>query len=130
MAEQAEHKPLSAAAAAGGFSAEIDGVSPCDWDRLIAGFEDGNLFPTAGFAARRRPTRPITYFLVDTGLPEQALRASLSQTWRHQLKRGERSELDVQFRDAAEALPDFIALYHAMVARKQFIDREPLHVLP
>src|SRR5215207_2730229 len=34
------------------------------------------------------------------------------------------------FRDPIEALPDFLALHEAMIARKKFVDREPLHVLP
>jgi hypothetical protein len=89
-----------------------------------------NLLRDAGFVAQSRLKRPITFFLVNTGLGERELRASLSQSWRHNLKQAERTEIDIRFRDPAEGLPDFLALHDAMVARKQFIDREPLHLLP
>lgn len=87
------------------------------------------LLRDAGFVARSNVKGPIT-FLVNTSVSEKELRASLSQGWRHSLKRAERNQLDIQFRDPAEALPDFLALHDAMIARKQFIDREALHVLP
>ena len=83
----------------------------------------------AGFHARMRG-RPITFFLVNTGLSEEALRKSLSQSWRHNLKLAERNELQIEFHKPLEALPDFLALHEAMIARKQFADREPLHLLP
>jgi hypothetical protein len=83
-----------------------------------------------GFIAQSRLKRPITFFLVNTGLDEKALRASLSQSWRHNLKQAERVQLEICFRDPAEGLPDFLALHDAMIARKKFIDREPLHLLP
>lgn len=223
--------PLGLDAALDGFSAEVDGLSPLEWDRIIGGFDDLNLFQTAafadglrgrtrmshlllrrngvpvagarvaimtapavpvgiayvkfgpfwrrtgspvdesvyravvqaligeyaarrghmvsivprphpvyqdverrllaeaGFTSRPKQKRPIT-FLVNTGLDEARLRASLSQGWRHNLKRAERNGLDIRFRDPLDALPDFLALHEAMVARKRFIDREALHVLP
>jgi hypothetical protein len=83
-----------------------------------------------GFAGRPQPKRPISLFLVNTGAGEKALRASLAQTWRHNLNRAERNELDISFRDPMEALADFLALHEAMIARKKFVEREPLHVLP
>jgi len=89
-----------------------------------------SLLQEAGFVAQSRLKRPITFFLVDTGLDEKALRASLSQSWRHNLKQAERNEMEICFRKPAEGLPDFLALHDAMIARKKFIDREPLHLLP
>jgi hypothetical protein len=83
-----------------------------------------------GFAARPESKRPISLFLVDLGAGEKALRASLAQTWRHNLNRAERNQLDIRFRDPMEALRDFLALHAAMIARKKFTEREPLHVLP
>src|SRR4029079_1853927 len=91
--------------------------------------EDG-LLRASGFTARSQRKQPITYFLVNTGLTEEALRASLSQSWRHNLKQAERNGLEIAFRKPAEGLPDFLALHDAMIARKKFIDREPLHILP
>ncbi|HET7680059.1 MAG TPA: GNAT family N-acetyltransferase [Xanthobacteraceae bacterium] len=89
-----------------------------------------NLLHDAGFVAQSRLKRPITFFLVNTGLGEKALRASLSQSWRHNLKQAERHQIEICFRKPADGLPDFLALHDAMIARKKFIDREPLHVLP
>jgi hypothetical protein len=83
-----------------------------------------------GFVARPALKRPITFFLVNTGLESKALKANLSQAWRHKLKRAELNQLDIRFHDPVEALPDFLALHEAMILRKKFIDREPLHVLP
>src|SRR5215216_3862186 len=91
--------------------------------------EEG-LLQEVGFAARPELKRPITLFLVNTGIGDKALRASLTQTWRHNLNRAERNQLEICFRDPIEALPDFLALHEAMIARKKFVDREPLHVLP
>src|SRR5919202_1067027 len=88
------------------------------------------LLREAGFAARSRLKRPISYFLVRTGVDEKALRANLSQSWRHNLKQAERNRLDIRFRDPMEALPEFHALHDAMIARKRYVDREPLHLLP
>jgi hypothetical protein len=91
--------------------------------------EEG-LLHAAGFRARSGRKQPITYFLVNTGLAEEAMRASLSQSWRHNLKQAERNGLAIAFLKPAEGLPDFLALHDVMIARKKFIDREPLHVLP
>jgi hypothetical protein len=91
--------------------------------------EEG-LLRELGFLVRSRLKRPITFFLVNTGIAEEALRASLSQTWRSNLKRAELNQLDIRFRNPMEALSDFRALHDAMIARKNFTDREPLHLLP
>src|SRR5215218_1287987 len=88
------------------------------------------LLRQAGFVPRARLRRPISYFLVNTGIGEEALRASLSQKWRYNLKRAERNQLEIRFLDPMEALPEFEALHAKMVARKQLADRDPLHVLP
>jgi hypothetical protein len=82
-----------------------------------------------GFVAHARLKRPISFFLVNTGIGETALRESLSQKWRYNLKRAERHQLDIRFRDPMEGLADFQALQAAMAARKR-IDQDPLHVLP
>lgn len=88
------------------------------------------LLRECGFVLRSRLKRPISFFLVNTGAGQKALRDSLSQSWRRNLKIAERSQLEIRFRDPMEALPDFLALEDAMVARKQLTRRDPLHTLP
>lgn len=95
----------------------------------VSGDAEEQMMREFGFEFRARLKRPTTFFLVDTSLDERALRASLSQSWRHNLKLAERADLDIRFRDATEGLADYRALHDAMVARKQ-LSGDPLHLLP
>lgn len=83
----------------------------------------------SGFAPARHAPGNAS-FLVRLDPDAAAMRASLSQKWRYNLKLAERNGLAVSFRDPMEALPEFHALNDAMVARKRFTDRAPLQILP
>lgn len=82
-----------------------------------------------GFVQGSGPERAIRYYFVRTELSEPELRASLSQGWRHKLKRSEGAGLQVGTFDTQETLERYVSLHKAMVDRKQFKDRDPRSVL-
>jgi len=82
-----------------------------------------------GFDQGSGPERAVKYYFVRTELGEPELRASLSQGWRHKLKRSESAGFKVELFDTQEALDRYVSLHKAMVARKQFNDRDPQSVL-
>jgi len=68
-------------------------------------------------------------YLVDLRLDDQALRKSVEQKWRNRLNKAERS--DLVFEHAApEHLPQFDALFAAMLARKNYKDHSAYETLP
>ena len=69
-------------------------------------------------------------YMVDLTLSEKAQLASLGASWRANLNKARRNNLTIREVDLREGLPDFIALYQAMLARKQFVDRHAAEYLP
>jgi hypothetical protein len=69
-------------------------------------------------------------YLVDLTLNEKDQRASLGASWRANLNKAARSELDIREVSLRDGLPEFLALYRDMVARKQFADRHGVDALP
>src|SRR4051812_187084 len=56
--------PRGEAASMDGFSHAIDAVSHPEWDRIISGFDDMNLFQTASFADGLRGERRMSHLLL------------------------------------------------------------------
>jgi Acetyltransferase (GNAT) domain len=82
-------------------------------------------------AAGFHPHAPIAdpeRYLVDLTLSEAEQLASLSASWRANL--GKARGLDIREVDVNQSLPDFLALYHTMQARKGFVDRHNIETLP
>ena len=78
------------------------------------GFADGNSF--------RWPAR----YLVNTAISPEALRTSLDQKWRYNLKKAEKHEFEIRFADDEDGLNTFMKLYDEMSARKGFLDSSPI----
>ena len=82
-------------------------------------------------AAHFRPHAPVPdpdRYLVDLTLSEDEQLASLSASWRANLAKAH--GLDIREVDVNRSLPDFLALYHAMQARKGFVDHHHIEALP
>ncbi len=83
----------------------------------------------AGFAFHDRAPDPDRY-LVDLSLTESEQLASLGAKWRANLNKALAHRLDIREANLKESLPDFLALYRTMLARKQFVDRHNVDALP
>lgn len=82
-----------------------------------------------GFVPSRPEESPERYFVnVDTNL--DALRSNLNQKWRYNLKKAEKNGLTASFVEGEQGLTQFLALYKAMIDRKQFLDMSPIDTLP
>ncbi|MPZ39738.1 MAG: peptidoglycan bridge formation glycyltransferase FemA/FemB family protein [Rhizobiales bacterium] len=84
---------------------------------------------TAGFANSGPPPDPERY-LVDLRLTESEQRASLDSKWRSNLNKAIASGLDFREVEPVQSVPEFLALYRTMMARKQFSDRHHIELLP
>jgi hypothetical protein len=82
----------------------------------------------AGFGLHAPVPDPARY-LVDLRLSEDAQMASLGASWRAHLGKSAASRLEIREADL-RSLPEFIALYDAMVARKAFVDHHRVETLP
>jgi hypothetical protein len=91
-----------------------------EWREEIAG---------AGLVLHR-PVADAERYLVDLTLTEEEQRASLASKWRANLAKSAGNGLDLREADLQEGLPDFMALYQAMLARKQFSDLHRIGTLP
>jgi lipid II:glycine glycyltransferase (peptidoglycan interpeptide bridge formation enzyme) len=84
---------------------------------------------TAGFT-HAGPAPDSYRYLVDLRLPEPAQMESLGSKWRANLNKTLASRLDIREVDIKDALPEFLALYRDMLARKHFTDRHNVDALP
>jgi hypothetical protein len=91
-----------------------------EWDKQLA---------LAGFSFHDHAPDPTRY-LVDLGLTESQQLASFGSKWRSNLNKALAHRLDIREADLKEGLPDFLALYKTMLARKHFIDRHNVVALP
>ncbi len=91
-----------------------------EWIRALAG---------AKFAFHAAAPDPARY-LVDLTLAEGDQLKSLGSKWRYNLAKSAIGELDIREVDFEEGLPEFLALYRDMFARKQSHDRHGLEDLP
>jgi hypothetical protein len=87
-----------------------------------------------GFRVGHPAVDPNRY-LVDLTLDEETQRASLKPKWRYNLKKAERSRLDIREWPASEALPVFKRLHQSMTHRKNLKEdisvlEGPMHKLP
>jgi hypothetical protein len=83
----------------------------------------------AGFTFHDHAPDPARY-LVDLSLTEAEQLASLGAKWRANLNKALAHPLEIREADLKESLPDFLALYRTMLARKNFVDRHNIEVLP
>ena len=83
----------------------------------------------AGFSFHDHAPDPTRY-LIDLSLTEKEQLASLGPKWRSNLNKALAHRLDIREADLKEMLPDFLALYKTMLARKHFIDRHNVVALP
>jgi len=86
-------------------------------------------FERCGFSAGEELASPDRYF-VNTAIPLDELRASLSQKWRYNLKKAEKNGLSYRFANDSEGLEAFLQLYRAMCDRKSFHDTSAISTLP
>jgi hypothetical protein len=91
--------------------------------------EWSNRLGAAGFTFHDDAPDPTRY-LVDLGLSESQQLKSLGAKWRANLNKALANGLEMREASLAESFPDFLALYHTMLARKQFTDRHNIHALP
>lgn len=83
----------------------------------------------AGFTFHDRAPDPDRY-LVDLSLTESEQLASLGAKWRANLNKALAHRLDIREANLKGSLPDFLALYQSMLARKHFVDRHNIDALP
>jgi hypothetical protein len=91
-----------------------------EWSRQLA---------VAGFAFHDHAPDPTRY-LIDLSLTESEQLASLGSKWRANLNKALTHRLDIREVALKEGLPDFLALYQTMLARKNFVDRHNVDALP
>jgi hypothetical protein len=91
--------------------------------------EWGSQLADAGFTFHDRAPDPHRY-LVDLSLTEREQLASLGAKWRANLNKALSHRLDIREADLKESLPEFLALYQTMLARKNFVDRHNIAALP
>lgn len=82
------------------------------------GFAKGDALPA--------PTR----YLVNVSQSESALRASLSQKWRYNLKKAEKNGFVINVVRDSSGLDTFMGLYTQMLRRKGFSDHSAIQTLP
>ena len=92
----------------------------------------GPLFADAlrvvGFRPQRLIPSPERYFVSLDGGPD-AVKASLSQKWRYNMKKAYKSGLSVAWETSPSGLATFRDLYGQMVDRKRFLDQSPINTL-
>ena len=95
------------------------------------GYEDEwkKALQAAKFAFHAAAPDPERY-LVDLTLSEADQLKSLGSKWRYNLAKSAIDRLDIREVDLEAGLPDFLALYRRMHARKQFDDRHGVEDLP
>lgn len=82
----------------------------------------------AGFRPLKSPASKTRYF-VDVSQTPDALRASLAQKWRYNLRRSEKCGLTVEVLSGENAVQRFKAMHDVMVARKRFSESSPIDTL-
>lgn len=82
-----------------------------------------------GFTAGPVCDHPARY-LVNVDLTPEALRESLGQKWRYNLKKSAANALRIEIDETDGALDRFMALYDRMLARKGFYDTSAIATLP
>jgi len=82
----------------------------------------------AGFRPLKSPASKTRYF-VDVSQTPDALRASLAQKWRYNLRKSEKCGLTAEVLTGEDAVQRFKAMHEVMVARKQFSESSPLDTL-
>jgi hypothetical protein len=82
----------------------------------------------AGFRPLKGPASKTRYF-VDVSQAPDALRASLAQKWRYNLRKAEKCGLTVDVLAGESAVQRFKAMHDVMVARKQFSESGPIDTL-
>ena len=61
-----------------GFSTDVDNLPPPEWDRIVAGFDDLNLFQTAAYADGLRGARRMSHLLLRRdGVPVAGARVAV-----------------------------------------------------
>jgi lipid II:glycine glycyltransferase (peptidoglycan interpeptide bridge formation enzyme) len=83
----------------------------------------------AGFAPHDVAPDPERY-LIDLRLSKDEQLKSLGSKWRANLNKALAQELEIREADLGNGLPEFMALYRSMLARKQFVDHHNVKVLP
>lgn len=90
--------------------------------------DDVAMLARAGFTSLEPEASPERYF-VNVAIEPDAIRSSLSQKWRYNLKKAEKAGLQSAYVDGSEGLSQFRALYDQMLERKQFFDASPVDTL-
>ena len=83
---------------------------------------------TVGFGKAGPLPNPARYF-VNTHIPLEDIRKSLSQKWRYNLKKASKEGLETVEVEGAAALDQVLSLYHEMVERKGLVDYAPIDTL-
>jgi hypothetical protein len=89
-----------------------------DWTKSLA----------AAHFREHAPVPDPERYLVDLTLSEDEQLKSLGASWRANL--GKARNLDIREVDVRQSLPDFLALYGEMRARKKFVDHHHIETLP
>jgi hypothetical protein len=82
----------------------------------------------SGFKVRRKIADP-NRFLVDLSLDEDTQLRSLDQKWRYNLRQAQNNGFDIRLCESADDVAAFQSLHARMVARKNFSDTGPVHLL-
>ena len=82
----------------------------------------------SGFTPLEPEASPERYF-VNVAIEPEAIRSSLAQKWRYNLKKAEKAGLQAVCVDGREGLEQFHSLYTQMLDRKQFFDASPVDTL-
>lgn len=68
-------------------------------------------------------------YFVDVSLDPDALRASLAQKWRYNLKKSEKNGLEIEILEGETAFQRFRAMHQAMMQRKGILETGPIDTL-
>ena len=68
-------------------------------------------------------------YFVDVSLDPDALRASLAQKWRYNLKKSEKNGLEIEILEGDTAFQRFRAMHQAMMQRKGILETGPIDTL-
>lgn len=90
---------------------------------------EAGILTELGFVVRR-PSADPNRFLVDASLDEATQQQSLGQKWRYNLRNAVKNGVEVSEATNAEGFRLFAGLHSAMVSRKRFADRDPVHTIP
>ncbi len=89
---------------------------------------DAQMLAAAGYKPLPQEPSPERYF-VNVTLEPDAIRKSLAQKWRYNLKKAESNGLTTEFVPGPDGLKIFRDLYDAMLERKAFHDFSPVGTL-